>query len=328
VVRVEHDQPDERAADDDPWAEEPGPPPEASAAEPWPPARRYGPVARAVLTTLLVCSGALSLAWQALIFGHLEQTAALFVGLPVLLGILVVQLTRVRSVYGRVLQANIVFLGVVAPLLGEGSICLLMAAPVFFAISLVTTLMLTVVAGKVLKKPYYAIALLPLLYGLAERHSGLFDPPVETVETVALVEGSLEVWRAAVRASAPVAAHDSWFLRLGFPLPESYRVDSERGRAEIGFTRAEGVKGSWLAEVDETDAGVRFEVLEDTTKIAHWIEVLDSEVELSPAGPGRVELRQTTRFVPLLSPRWYFVPLERHAFARAHELALETWKRR
>jgi hypothetical protein len=272
---------------------------------------------RSRVTALLVASAVTALAYRGLAHEKLEQTSALFVGLPLLLGLLTTHLTRASSVYGRVIRANVVFLAIVAPLLGEGSICLLMAAPIFIGVSLLGAFLFRSVTGPKI----YGIAALPFLLGIAERqHLG---EHTETVVTRTIVSGSADDWRARVRSSAPVRAARSRFLRLGFPLPVTYSLTP--GRGEIAFSRAEGVTGSWLVESQANPRGVHFRVVKDTTKIAHWMNVLDADVAVEPHGATEAILVQTTRFAPLLRPAGYFTPLERYAIEKAHELARDCW---
>ena len=131
---------------------------------------RLGPSVRIGLTSLLIASGLLALAYQAVRAGHLEQTSGLFVGLPVLLGILAVNLSRTSTPFGRVTLYNIVFLAGVAPLLGEGAICLLMALPLFLAVSFIFVALFGVLFGireycKSRGRRLSAVILLPLLLG-------------------------------------------------------------------------------------------------------------------------------------------------------------------
>jgi hypothetical protein len=89
---------------------------------------------RVVLLAALAITGVSALAMQLLTVGRLRDTTAFFVGLPVLLGVLTIQLTRTSSPLGVAMQSSVIFLAIVAPVLGEGSICLLMAAPLFLGV--------------------------------------------------------------------------------------------------------------------------------------------------------------------------------------------------
>jgi len=281
--------------------------------------RRLSTGWRAALSSLMVIVAAASIAYRALVTGHIEQTAALFVGLPLLIGFLATHLTRARSAYGQVIRANVIFLAVAAPLLGEGSICLLMAAPLFIGVSMIGVAMYQSIRSRAV----YAILALPLAAGWLQKKTGSFPPEPQSVRTRWEVSGSAAGWRKAVREAAPVAQNGSRFLALGFPLPLSYTMSGDG--AEVRFARAEGVTGHWRVRCLPFATGVRFELIEDTTRIAHWMEMKESAVEVEESA-GKVAVIQTTRFVPLLSPFWYFVPAQRFAVREAHRLALESWR--
>jgi hypothetical protein len=81
--------------------------------------------------------------------------------LPVVLALLVVNLARSRSLAGAVIRADIVFLLILAPAFGEGSICLIMASPLFLAVSLIGVALFKLTRGATTA----AIAVLPLRLG-------------------------------------------------------------------------------------------------------------------------------------------------------------------
>jgi hypothetical protein len=158
---------------------------------------------------------------------------------------------------------------------------------------------------------------------MAPEKGRLVSSPPQSVRTRWEVPGSAAGWRAALQEAVPVAQNRSRFLALGFPLPLAYTMRGDE--AEVRFTRAEGVTGHWRVRHLPSASGVSFELIEDTTKIAHWMEIKSSEVEVEELA-GKVAVIQTTRFVPLLSPFWYFVPAQRFAVREAHRLALESWR--
>lgn len=281
--------------------------------------RRLSKGWRTGLTVLIVTNAAAALYYQAMILSDLKETSALFIGVPVVLALLTIHLTRTGTTYGAVIRANLVFLLVVAPLLGEGSICLLMAAPLFLGVSLAVTLALE-------KRRGHNAALLailaPALFGMAETGANLM-PEIEEVYTTSTVRGDVQDWKERIHRGFPPAESRSTLLGLGFPVPREYTV--EQDIAIIQFTPAEGVAGYWQAHLSNTVDGVHYRILEDTTKLSHWMTVLDSQVSIVEAGEDTLILTQTTRFRPKLRPLWYFVPVQKLALSKAHEIALRTW---
>ncbi len=288
------------------------------------------------LTATLMATSLTGFVYWILDDSELRQTSALFIGLPLLLGLSVIHLTRTRSRYGTTVQANLIFLCIVAPLLGEGSICLIMAAPLFFVVSLLGVFLFSSFrSGKLM-----SWAVVPLIMILSMFEANHRTIPLESVTTAYPVHGTLEDWRQRVRHPANTLGAPSFFLSLGFPLPQTYSGDPHHLQArdsdylqtrdlhhlKIEFQQGKTPVGRWEISVEERADGVAFHVQKDSTPIANWIRVVDSTVQLKAADHDQILLIQTTRFEPLLSPFWYFVPLERYAIEQTHELALNTWK--
>ncbi len=75
--------------------------------------------------------------YRILVMRHLEQTSLLFVGIPVLLAVIISFTPKAKTTAGGIIKAISLALLLSAPLLGEGFICILMAAPIFIAAGLV-----------------------------------------------------------------------------------------------------------------------------------------------------------------------------------------------
>ena len=96
-------------------------------APPWPARRRL----LALIAILFVGS----LCYRLLVAKHLEQTSLLFIGLPALLAALVTLAGPAQSSLGLVIRAVTLFLLLSGILLGEGFICIAMAAPLFYLVA-------------------------------------------------------------------------------------------------------------------------------------------------------------------------------------------------
>jgi hypothetical protein len=87
---------------------------------------------------------------SALVYRYIEargqmQTYATFVGLPLLIGVLTAYLVRPRSGLGATLKITTILLCAVAPLLGEGMVCLLMAAPLIYIVAMLGYLLVVAI---------------------------------------------------------------------------------------------------------------------------------------------------------------------------------------
>src|SRR5439155_18884498 len=84
-----------------------------------------------------------------------------------------------------------------------------------------------------------------------------------------------------------------FYLSLRFPRPtqasgEGIEVGARRS---IHFEGGEGHPGDLVVEVTEHRPGyVRFKVISDSSKIAHWLAWQESEISWSPDGPGATDV--------------------------------------
>src|SRR5689334_19371263 len=100
------------------------------------PDRRRELVARATLALLVVGLTLFVLLYRLLVLGQLEQTAALFIGLPGFLSLLVTLSPTPRSATGIAVKAVTLALLLAVVVLYEGAICVLMAAPLFYGVAI------------------------------------------------------------------------------------------------------------------------------------------------------------------------------------------------
>src|SRR5947199_5188409 len=91
---------------------------------------------------IIIAIAAAGTAYRLLVLKHLEQSAALFIGIPSLIAILLTLTPRPKSVTGMICKVMAIALLMSAPLLGEGFICIVMAAPIFFLVGLVIGLVI------------------------------------------------------------------------------------------------------------------------------------------------------------------------------------------
>jgi hypothetical protein len=291
---------------------------------------RLAPVSRVtraqwgvVMLILAVTAG--SIAYRLLVIGRLEQTSLLFIGIPALLAIILATTPKAKTAKGAIVRGTILALLLSGPLLGEGFICILMAAPIFLVVALV----IGAIADRTDRKPTslfcVAVILLPVsMEGTSDRLS--FDRQ-ETVRVSHVVRGApadvADALARGLRTETPLPV----YLRAGFPRPTA----SAGGGLAVGATRSihfaggEGHPGDLSLRVDESRGGhVRFAVVSDTSKVAHWLDWKSSEVDWSAVDADHTRVTWTIRFDRRLDPAWYFRPWERHAVRLAADYLIEA----
>lgn len=271
--------------------------------------------------TILLAGG--TIAYRLLVLHNLEQTSAMFIGLPAILAIGVTLLPRPKSVTGMILKILTLFLLLSGVLLGEGFICIVMAAPLVLGVGAVIGLLVDRANRRA------SLLALPLivLTGIEGTAPGLSFSREEVVAVEKTVAASPADVRNALASAPRFRTQLPYYLRLRFPVPVEARGSGLQPGAlrMIHFAGGEGKPGSLVMRVGEADAEhVRFDAVHDASKIAHWLKWEEARVDLHEIAPGRTSVRWTIRYRRELDPAWYFGPWERYAVRQAANYLIDN----
>ncbi|GAA3533384.1 hypothetical protein GCM10022419_010780 [Nonomuraea rosea] len=274
--------------------------------------------ARWILAGVLAALFAAMLLYRVLHAGHLEQTALFYVGIPAVIAVTVALTVRPRSTVGMVMASMTVALALAGPLLGEGVVCLVMAAPLFYLVGGIVALLI----DERRRRPgdgRLSLLVVPLILAAALEGTAVSMPRAgEAAVTVAATGADVERALAAEPRFGPV---ESPFLRLGFPRP----LRSEGTGLAVGDTRtitftprrslgigASPEPRSMTLRVSERAPGhVVFAVVADTT-VARWMDLRQATFDWTAD-----RLTVTIAYRRTFDPGWYFGPLQRYAVSEA-----------
>lgn len=287
---------------------------------------RTGGRARNQLIAIIVGAIVASIAYRLLVAGELEQTSALFIGIPAGLAIMASFIARPRSAIGTSLRATLLALLISGIFLGEGFICIFMAAPLFLCVAVIVGALVERTRNRRSSvKAVMVIAFLP--FTMEGVHPEFSFPRDERIEVTRVVEVRAEQVRHNLSQTPEFSSPLPAFFHLGFPLPTA---TEGKGLAigdirRIRFAGGEGQPG-WLSlQVTEADANhVRFQATGDTSHIAHWLTWQDSKVSWREIAPGQTEVRWQLHYRRELDPAWYFGPWERFAVSLAADYLIDT----
>nr|WP_245646328.1 hypothetical protein [Nocardiopsis trehalosi] len=297
------------------------------------------PAARARLLlagALLALFGAV-LGYRVLHAGHLEQTALFYVGLPAALALLVVATARPRSAVGTAMAVTTVGLLLAGPLLDEGIVCLLLAAPLFYGVAAAVGAVADIDRRSHSRRN--ALVLAPLLLALcAEGVGGLtYLPRAGEGRAETVVAAPPAAVARALAAPFHYADPESVLLRtIPFPRPLSAtgtglepgdgRTIAFPDRRSLGFGSRPTPRGMAVEVVESrvgADSGrVLFAVTEDTT-LARWLDLRTAEVAWEPAGAG-TRVTWTLDYRRTFDPSWYWGPIQRYAVGEAAGYLADT----
>ena len=287
---------------------------------------------RLALTALVLA--VVGILYRLIVLGHLEQTALMFTGLPLILAILVSLIPPSKTVTGMIMMGITYFLLLLGILLVEGFICILMASPLFYAIGFIVGIFADRArAQKDINKHFRMIIIPALALVSLEGITGALSFPRDEKITI-----TREFPMSLTESRKQLAKGPNFdlkelppFLKLGFPTPQTIEgTGIETGDTwKIHFAGGEGKPGDFLATVvASNDNHIRVMRTRDTSHIAHWLDWQEAEWKLEPTSAG-TSITLTIRYRRLLDPAWYFKPIERYGVKKAGEYFLsQTYQNR
>ena len=247
------------------------------------------------------------------------NSAAMFLGLPAVLAILLALTPKAKTITGGIVRGITFVPLIVAPLLGEGYLCIRMAAPLFYLVGVIIGLLsdwlLRRGAGQGGTVACVVVVLLPMcMEGVVP--SMTFDRR-QMVEVTRVVAGSAAQVERALAESPRLETPLPRYLRIGFPRP----LEATGGGLELGamrtlhFSGAEGdPAGDLVMRVTARGPGyVRTEAMSDGSKLTQWMKWDSSEVEWRAVDAGHTRVTWRIGFERELDPAWYFTGWERAA---------------
>jgi hypothetical protein len=279
----------------------------------------FGPAQ--TLAAVAVALGIGSFVYRLLHAADLDQSAAFFIGIPSLMAFgaaFVALRLRTSGVIGITLKAITIGLLLAGPLLGEGFICVLLAAPLFYAVGLLVAVGIEVVRKLARARRHSStlgLLALPLLaFSLEGALPGLAFPRQAT----SVAERTLVAPPEMVEATLAQAPHFDVplesVLGIGFPRPDhaSGHGLAAGDRRVVTFVVPRGGRQRDLVmEVAANGPGwVRFRPVADATKIAEWLTWQSADVSWTDLGDGRTRVRWALTYQRSLDPAWYFGPWE------------------
>jgi len=273
-----------------------------------------------MLAAIIAAFAAGGFVYHWLVFNGYGHSAALFTGIPAIMAILLALTPKAKTVTGGILKGITLALLTIAPLLGEGYLCILMASPLFFIVGIIVGLIVDKVrARRAATLSCIALVLLPMsLEGVVPE---LSFRRLQTVEVSRTVNASGAAVEDQLARGIDLSKGLPRPLQIGFPRPlkatgEGLAIGAYR---TIHFDGAEGdPPGDLVMRVTAHQSGfVRFETESDSSKLTQWIAWKRSDVEWKEIDATHTMVTWRVQFDRQLDPAWYFAPLEHAAVHEA-----------
>jgi hypothetical protein len=261
-----------------------------------------------VLVGVLVVS---SISFRLINDYNLEQTSILFVGLPALMTLLMVKYSKTpKSAYGVVFKVITIFLLMSSILLGEGSICVLFAAPIFYGVAALIVFIIEYLKKRNESK-LLSVLLIPVLLVVAQPFGIKGEPEIQTEETCVVINKGVSI--DSFNKKPDLLKNYPNFFKIGFPKP----IGIQGTGTTIGDTRniqfessTKGIGTLSLEVIESNESSIIFKVINDNSHINHWLTWKKMKVEIIKISPNQTKIKWISQYQCDLGPSWYFEPLE------------------
>ena len=253
----------------------------------------------------------------------LNETAALFIGLPTIIALALALTPRAKSATGMIMKGMTIALLLSGPVLKEGMLCIIMASPLFYLVGAIVGLAIDRDRKRRQQgnsSPLYASVLIPLLLASMEGVTpALSMPTAVAVRAERSVLASPRAVEAKLTSTSEFDRPLPLFLQMRFPAPTSADGEglSVGDRRRMLYQRGERVKELVFVVAERSPGYVRFQAVSDTTKIGEWLTWRAAEVRWAGNDDGTTQVEWTLHFDRKLSPAWYFGPLETYGASEA-----------
>jgi len=254
-----------------------------------------------------------------------SHTALLFIGLPALVAMVVIeQVDRPKTRYEVVNYSLTLFLLFSAVFLGEGIVCILFTAPIFYFVANLLVAVITWLEKKNRKLKF--VIGIPIMLLLFQPHSFNQKGSLRSVSDTKIVRTS---YGFELLSSTPDLSENlPSIFKLGFPQPisvtgEDMNIGSRRVVIFKSTTRGEG---ELVLEIeDRTDTTLTFKVISDDTHIGRWLRWEKFIVEKIDLDDGSRDWTWTAEYRCNLEPRWYFEPAQDYVVHKMLEHLLNSF---
>lgn len=302
-------------------------------------------VARKRLIGFIIVLALVNVAYRLIYATGVQQTAALFIGLPALLAIGLLFVPRSNSAIGMVFKGSLLATLLACVVLPEGLLCILFVLPLLFIVAVL-------VGGSIdlarqwrrRQGPTLMAVSLPLLILSLEGLAGSpFDPHDSVTANVTVDASSAEV-AEALASTARFDAELPLFLRMGFNRPvastgsgvqpgDQRTIEFTGGTHDdhplrlFGMTGERGVdhRSNMHLTVEESGPGhVVFSIDHDTTMLARWADLERAVITWEAIDDTTTRVSWRLDYERFLYPTAYFAPLYSYGMDQAAGYLLDA----
>jgi hypothetical protein len=245
-------------------------------------------------------------------------TSLFYIGLPLILAYLFKNLDASSSAMGGILKGITIVMLLSAPILQEGFICILMAAPLFYIVGGLIGFMIDYSRRKELSKLQASpMFLLIALMSLEGTHPNLTFPRQQTVIVEQVVAANSEAIQEQLRQPLALGNDVPMFLKI-FPFPDApVQFGTTLGdKTKLHFVYNKHVYfnpkiGDLVYEVTAVgDNFIESKILSDDSYVSTYLNWQKGKVSWQVLDNAHTKVTWEISYERKLDPAWYFGTLE------------------
>ena len=251
----------------------------------------------------------------------LYDSAALYLGLPLLIALGFSLMPKRKTAMGATMKGMTIALLLSAYVFEEGYICILFAAPLFYGVGAIIARQVDNARKR--KEKTLQAAVVATIFALLslEGTTELTTIPREnTVIASKIVSANIHDVREQLAKTPKFADERPAFLKI-FPYPENIigrglNVGDIRQATFVAYKHVwwTKVQGDLAFKITESEPNrVKFAITKDDSYVSHYLKWQSSEVFLEAVDATHTKVTWKHEYERILDPAWYFGPLQHYA---------------
>ena len=254
---------------------------------------------------------------------NLQDSAALYIGLPLILALGLSLTPRCKSALTATMKGLSIVLLLSPIVFREGYICVLFSAPIFYFVGLLVASLIDYIREKrnnyrIRSNALAGVIALLSLEGTTPLTS--FPRNNEVSVTKVLNYNTHDIYQHIKSMPLAERGNAPFFLKI-FPYPsnvvtQGLKVGDETRVHFIAYKHIwwNKIEGDLVMKVEEsTSDRIKFNIIRDDSYIGHYLKWETSEIFMEPLDKNLTRVTWKLRYKRIYDPAWYFGPLQHYA---------------
>lgn len=264
----------------------------------------------------------------------MDGSALLYIGIPTFIAIAFAHTSSSKTIVGSTLKAITFIILISGPLLQEGYICMIMAAPILYIVGALAAWPFDHNRKKKDHTSKLNTFVLPSILVIMSMEGVITETSFDrhnTIEHTQIINASVSEIKHRMASTRTLKSPDSWFAKI-FPKPTVLNASGlQKGDQywlDISYFKWiywNEKQGKVVYEVVENQENhIKFKPIYDDSYISSYLTWHDTNVILQAISETQTKVIWSINFQRDIDPAWYAQPLQRHAVASVAKVMVDS----